>query len=133
MMALVYFLILILLNSTVYSASSDTIENAHSFSIQSGGIGDSGHIEIHGQQRSSGEIANMQIDAFGRHYRFPNQLLGMLSVNHLHRLQLSYDPGEMSLNGKTLYIRIRSSNNGTDHTDLSIAINENGQMHVLSE
>ncbi len=133
MVTLFRTLIFLLVNSAVYATPANDLESADRFSIRSSGIRDSGSIEIHGQQRSSGEIANMQIEAFGRQFEFPRQLLGELSVNHLQDLQLFYDPGEMSLNGKILYIRIHSYNSGIDRPDLSIAINENGQIHVWSE
>ena len=103
------------------------------FNIRSSGIGDSGTINIYGLQHPTGAITSLQIEAFGRHFNFPTHLLDTLSVDSLNTLQLSYDPGEMSLNGKILYIRLQPLPAGIAHSDIVITINENGQFYILSD
>ncbi len=128
----VIVLVLALLTSQLLHASKEGVLELERFTLESAGIGESGHVVVTGTQNSIG-ITSLNIVAFGKSISVSSSNLEALKGINANGLQISYEHGYSNLGGKTVYITfIRGFT--TERKELvSVAIAENGTFRVLEE
>ena len=92
--------------------------------------GTSGPVRVSGTQRAEG-IASLRVQAFGREYVLPANLVAELQGFNANGLFVSYESGYKELGGRTVYLGfVRGFTSGIQAAK-HVAVSENGEFKLL--
>ncbi len=122
---------LALILSIAANASQEGVLPFSEFTIKSGGIGESGPVEIIGIKSSDGVFVSITVNAFGKNHHFPKSILKEIPAINQNGIQLTYEAGYSSLGGKTIYIQFQKGFTSGVQSKFLVALNEQGSFEVL--
>ena len=111
-------------------ASQEGVLSFSSFLFKSEGIGESGHVVVSGEKNNKNEIVSLDIEAFGKKYKIPEEKLKDIPKLPFNGIRLSYDGGYKELGGKTIYISFQVGFTSGVTEKVLITITENGKIEI---
>ncbi|MDD5070663.1 MAG: hypothetical protein PHV17_08040 [Candidatus Omnitrophica bacterium] len=111
-------------------ASQEGALKLSSFVLESKGIGESGPVLVNGIVAESNNVTSLSIKAFGKDYEVVNDELAKIPKAFYNGIQLSYEKGYQSLNGRQIYIILQSGFISGVNKRVLISVSENGDISV---
>ena len=100
-----------------------------SFTVSSGGVGESGNVIVSGKQSDKG-ITELTVTAFGKTIDVPVDKLTEIGVIAANQIHISYEYGYHGLEGQTIYLRLTHGSVSGSKVGKIIKIKANGKISI---